>query len=229
MNNQNKAQNKILVIDDDSRIRMLLKMVLESREYDVLLAKDGKEGFDVFSENYPDLVILDIMMPVLDGLSCATNIRKISECPIIMLTAKGEEYDQIEGFEKGADDYVVKPFAPMVLIARVEALLKRTLKNDKNRKSYGILHIEQDAREVYVSDEKLLLSRKEYDLLVYLTENENISLSRDQILETVWGYDYLGSDNTVDTHINRLRNKLGKASDYIKTMRGFGYKFDTDN
>lgn len=223
-----KQQNRILVVDDDSRIRMLLKMILESRGYEVLLANDGKEGLKSFNENSPDLIILDIMMPVMDGLSCANEIRKISDCPIIMLTAKGEEYDQIEGFEKGADDYVVKPFAPTVLAARVEALLRRTSIIEKANKTYGDLKIEQDAREVYVQDEKLILSRKEYDLLIYLTDNNNISLSRDQILEAVWGYDYLGSENTVDTHINRLRNKLGKASEYIKTMRGFGYKFKTD-
>jgi len=220
-------KSRILVVDDDNRIRLLLKTILESRGYEVFLAEDGKQGLEAFKIYCPSLVILDIMMPVMDGLSCAAEIRKISNCPIIMLTAKGEEYDQVEGFDKGADDYVIKPFAPMVLVARIEALLRRTFSENNSLKEFEKLSIDIDARVVSVDGEEISLSKKEYDLLTYLTENYNISLSRDQILEAVWGYDYLGSENTVDTHINRLRNKLLGASEYIITMRGFGYKFET--
>ena len=217
---------KILVVDDDNRIRLLLNSILETRGYQVLLAQNGEQGLALFQTSSPDLVILDIMMPRMDGLTCAKEIRKLSNAPILMLTAKGEEYDEVDGFDSGADDYVVKPFTPMVLIARIEALLRRVSGGNKSKKTMGKLLLNSDAREAVVDGEPLNLSRKEYDLLLYLADNQHISLSRDQILEAVWGYDYLGSENTVDTHINRLRNKLKSASTYIVTMRGFGYKFE---
>ena len=223
---QEKKPYKILAVDDDTRIRLLLTTVLEARGYTVVTAENGRSGFDVFRHENPHLAILDIMMPVMDGLTCAKKIRKISDCPVLMLTAKGEEYDQVEGFDTGADDYVVKPFAPMVLIARIEALLRRAYGEETGKKQYGQLSLSPEGREVFVAGQPIDLSRKEYDLLSYLVENHHISLSRDQLLEAVWGYDYLGSDNTVDTHINRLRNKLKTASGYIVTLRGFGYKFD---
>ncbi|MEX1307014.1 MAG: response regulator transcription factor [Eubacteriales bacterium] len=226
MMEQEKQPYKILAVDDDTRIRLLLTTVLESRGYSVVTAENGQDGLDAFKREKPHLVVLDIMMPVMDGLACAKEIRKVSDCPILMLTAKGEEYDQVEGFNTGADDYVVKPFAPMVLIARIEALLRRAYGDASGKKQYGILSLVPEGREVLVSGDTVNLSRKEYDLLTYLVENHHLSLSRDQILEAVWGYDYLGSDSTVDTHINRLRNKLKSASDYIVTLRGFGYKFD---
>jgi DNA-binding response OmpR family regulator len=178
----------------------------------------------VFDETSPDMVILDVMMPKMDGFACCEHLRERSSCPILMLTAKGEDYDQVKGFECGADDYIIKPFTPMVLVARVEALFRRSL--GQQRTAFGSIKIDLDGREVTVDGASAVLSRKEYDLLVYLAENENISLSRDQILESVWGYDYLGSSNTVDTHINRLRTKLGKCAGYIVTLRGYGYRFE---
>ncbi len=223
---QEKNPYKILAVDDDTRIRLLLTTILEARGYTVVTAENGQNGLDTFKRENPHLVILDIMMPVMDGLVCAKEIRKILDCPVLMLTAKGEEYDQVEGFDTGADDYVVKPFAPMVLIARIEALLRRAYGEKTGKKQYGQLLLSPEGREVFVAGQPVDLSRKEYDLLSYLVENHHISLSRDQLLEAVWGYDYLGSDNTVDTHINRLRNKLKTASGYIVTLRGFGYKFD---
>ncbi len=225
MENENKPY-KILAVDDDTRIRLLLTTVLESRGYTVVTAENGQDGLTAFKREKPHLVILDIMMPVMDGLTCAREIRAVSSCPVMMLTAKGEEYDQVEGFDTGADDYVVKPFAPMVLISRIEALLRRAYGGQNGKKLYGALSLLPEGREVSVGGESIDLSRKEYDLLTYLIDNHHISLSRDQILEAVWGYDYLGSENTVDTHINRLRNKLKSAGDYIATVRGFGYKFD---
>ncbi len=221
-----KKPYKILTVDDDTRIRLLLTTVLESRGYTVVTAENGLDGLETFKREKPHLVILDIMMPHMDGLTCAREIRTLSTCPVVMLTAKGEEYDQVEGFDTGADDYVVKPFAPMVLIARIEALLRRAYGEADGKKQYGALALLPEGREVSVNGKTVDLSRKEYDLLTYLIDNHHISLSRDQILEAVWGYDYLGSENTVDTHINRLRNKLQSAGDTIVTIRGFGYKFD---
>lgn len=218
-------QNKtILVVDDEPRLRDLLRIVLENRGYDVLEAQNGKEALSLFASDSPDMVILDVMMPVMDGIECCKLMREASSCPIIMLTAKGEDYDQIIGLDRGADDYVIKPFTPMVLMARVEALFRRSYA--QTRTSHGSMDIDKDAREVTVDQAVIMLSRKEYDLLIYLAENDNISLSRDQILEAVWGYDYLGSSGTVDTHINRLRSKLGKCGAYIMTLRGYGYRFE---
>ncbi len=214
----------ILVVDDEARLRDLLRVVLESRGYRVLEALNGQDALRIFTEALPDMVILDVMMPVMDGFACCERLRGISKCPILMLTAKGEDYDQVKGLECGADDYIIKPFTPMVLVARVEALFRRSQSSQKT--VFGCMKIDPDAREVIVEGETVLLSRKEYDLLIYLSENENISLSRDQILESVWGYDYLGSSNTVDTHINRLRTKLGKCGAYITTLRGYGYRFE---
>ena len=198
--------------------------MLENRGYRVIEAENGKQALSVFDENAPDMVILDVMMPEMDGLACCSRLRAKSSCPVLMLTAKGEDYDQVRGFDCGADDYIIKPFTPMVLVARVEALFRRS--QNQQRTSFGSIRIDQDAREVTVDGTPALLSRKEYELLVYLAENENISLSRDQILEAVWGYDYLGSPNTVDTHINRLRTKLGSCGAYITTLRGYGYRFE---
>lgn len=216
---------KILVVDDETRIRDLLRIVLESRGYSVIEAKDGREAVQSAKQDNPDLIILDVMMPVMNGFDSCKQIRAFSNCPILMLTAKGEDYDQLEGFDCGADDYVVKPFTPMVLEARVKALLRRSSKNEV-RSGYGKLRIDEDARQVWVEDEEAVLNRKEFDLLYYLAKNENISLSRDQILENVWGYDYLGTSSTVDAHINRLRSKLNECGSYIITVRGYGYRFE---
>lgn len=221
---QDDIKKTILVADDETRLRDLLRIVLENRGYRVIEAENGKQALSVFDENAPDMVILDVMMPEMDGLACCSRLRAKSSCPVLMLTAKGEDYDQVRGFDCGADDYIIKPFTPMVLVARVEALFRRS--QNQQRTSFGSIRIDQDAREVTVDGTPALLSRKEYELLVYLAENENISLSRDQILEAVWGYDYLGSPNTVDTHINRLRTKLGSCGAYITTLRGYGYRFE---
>lgn len=224
MKHEEQKEKRILVVDDEARLRDLLRAVLESRGYGVLEAEDGMQALKMFVTDPPDLVILDVMMPVMDGFTCCRKLREHSKCPILMLTAKGEDYDQVQGLDSGADDYIVKPFAPMVLVARVEALFRRSSVAPRN--VFGSLKIDTAAREVTVDGVSVPLSRKEYDLLVYLAENDNISLSRDQILEYVWGYDYLGSSNTVDTHINRLRTKLGKCGSYITTLRGFGYRFE---
>ncbi len=225
----NERQNKkVLVVDDESSIRDLLRIVLESRGFEVIEADNGVSALRAFEAGNPDMVILDVMMPQMDGFECCRRLRGLSDCPILMLTAKGEDYDQVSGLDCGADDYVIKPFTPMVLVARMEALFRRSDKDGRPRTVFGCMRIDPNGREVYVDDERLALSRKEYDLLKYLADNYNISLSRDQILETVWGYDYLGSSNTVDTHINRLRNKLGRCSSYIETLRGYGYKFEVD-
>ncbi len=226
MTNKELKQKKILIVDDETRMRDLLRVVLESRGYSVTEAKDGFEALRVFETDTPDMVLLDVMMPIMDGLECCKKLREYSRCPILMLTAKGEDYDQIRGLDCGADDYIVKPFAPMVLAARVEALFRRSTSAPRN--VFGSLKIDMQAHDVTIDGESVPLNRKEYELLVYLAENDNICLSRDQLLEHVWGYDYLGSSNTVDTHINRLRNKLGKCGQYIATLRGFGYRFEVN-
>ncbi len=173
-------------------------------------------------------------MPVMDGFTACQRIREFSKCPIIMLTAKGEDYDQVNGLTYGADDYVIKPFTPMVLVARIEAVLRRFQSTEKSGKQdealiLGGLMIDQKGRSVVVSGKNIDLSRKEFDLLAYMAQNYDISLSRDQLLENVWGYDYLGSESTVDSHVNRLRNKLESCGRYLKTVRGYGYKFEVDH
>ena len=225
MEKQFEQKHKILVVDDETRIRDLLRIVLESRGYGVIEAKDGQEAVKSARDLKPDLIILDVLMPNLNGFDSLKQIRCFSDCPVIMLTAKGEDYDQLEGFDSGADDYVIKPFTPMVLEARVMALLKRSSKNDVCR-GFGELRIDEDARQVWVRETEVALNRKEFDLLSYFVKNENISLNRDQILEKVWGYDYLGTPSTVDSHINRLRSKLLGCGRYIKTLRGYGYRFE---
>ena len=220
------SNKTILIIDDEDRMREMLKAILETRGYSTFGASTGDEGLRAFRAMRPDMVILDVMMPVMDGFETLSEIRKSSSCPVIMLTAKGEDYDQVEGLEKGADDYITKPFTPMVLLSRIEAVLRRTADRNLTMNTFGEIRIDEKARSVFVGTEKLQLNKKEFDLLLTLTSNHDISLSRDQLLEKVWGYDYLGSDSTVDTHINRLRNKLGKSGGYIKTIRGYGYKFE---
>ena len=222
-----KPKQKIMVVDDETRIRDLLRVILESRGFEVVEAKDGIDAVSKAKENLPDLIILDIMMPGLNGFKSCKQIRSFSDCPILMLTAKGEDYDQLEGFDCGADDYVIKPFTPMVLEARVKALLRRCEKNDI-KEQFGRLKIDKAARQVWVDGSEIACNRKEFDLLYYLAMNENISLSRDQLLENVWGYDYLGTASTVDAHINRLRAKLETCGSYINTIRGYGYRFEVN-
>ena len=222
-----KPQNKtILIVDDEDRIRQMLKLMLENRGYNVFEASNGIEALKAFTAIAPDMVILDVMMPQMDGFECLREIRKKSDCPVLMLTAKGEDYDQIEGLEGGADDYMIKPFSPMGLSTRIEVLFRRSADNLAKKEVFGKLRIDEDARMVYTGTYPVILNRKEFDLIKTLADNDKISLSRDQLLEKVWGYDYLGSDSTVDTHINRLRTKLGECGQYIKTIRGYGYKFE---
>ncbi len=221
------SKQKIIVVDDETRIRDLLRIILESRGFEVIEAKNGQEAVEEAKAHVPNLIILDVMMPAMDGFESCRRIREFSDCPILMLTAKGEDYDQIEGFDCGADDYVIKPFTPIVLEARVKALLRRSERQGSKEK-FGRLNVDEDARQVWVDGDEVLCNRKEFDLLFYLSRNENISLSRNQILENVWGYDYLGTANTVDAHINRLRSKLKDCGAYITTIRGYGYRFEVN-
>ena len=209
-------------------MRKLVGDFLKKQGYQVVEAADGRETLEVFSsEPDIDLIILDVMMPVYDGWSVCREIRKTSQVPIIMLTARGEESDELFGFDLGADEYISKPFSLKILAARVHALLRRT-ENTKEIKSFGELVIDKPGRQVYLAGKKIELSPKEFDLLLYLAENAGIALSREQILNAVWDYDYLGDGRTVDTHIKKIRAKLGDQSDLIQTVRGLGYRFEVN-
>ena len=221
----------ILIIEDEIRIRFLLKDYLLSEGFSVIEACDGEEGLMAFKNNYVDLILLDLMMPKIDGLTVLENIRTVSDIPIILLTAKSQEEDKLYGYDIGADDYITKPFSPKILVAKVKALLKRTadLNEDQySTKNYNGLTINKLAHEVKVDNVQLSLSPKEYELLVYLCDNIGIALTRDTILDNVWGIDYYGDLRTVDTNIKRLREKLGEKANYIVTVRGSGYKFDVN-
>lgn len=220
--------NYILIVDDESRMRKLIKDFLVAKGYNILEAEDGEKALSIFEQNKEkiNLILLDVMMPKLDGWSVLRQIRQVSKVPIIMLTARGEEQDELFGFELGVDEYISKPFSPKILVARVEAILKRTNKNTKEVKNYGGIEIDKEGRTITVDGKVLELSLREYELLVYLVENENIALSRDKILNNVWNYDYYGDSRTIDSHIKKIRHKLGKKGKYIKTMRGVGYKFE---
>lgn len=219
-------KNKILVVDDEKRMRMLISDFLIDNGYDVIEAADGEDAIDVFfSDNDIKLIILDVMMPHLDGWQVCKEIRKSSDIPIIMLTAKVTEQDELTGFNKGIDDYIKKPFSPTVLVARVNSLFKRVYGNDKIIIK-GKLTIDVNNHIITSHDKNVNLSNTEFKLLVYFVQNEGRMLSRENILTSVWGYDFEGTDRTVDTHINRLRDKLANTGEYIKTVRGFGYKFE---
>lgn len=218
----------ILVVDDEERMRKLIKDFLKAKDYEVLEAEDGEKALEVFSENENKikLILLDVMMPKLDGWSVLRQIRQTSKVPIVMLTARAEEQDELFGFELGVDEYISKPFSPKILVARVEAILKRTAKEtDKEIKNFGGIEIDKTGRNVSVDGKLIDLSLKEYELLIYLIENEGVALSRDKILNNVWNYDYYGDSRTIDSHIKKLRHKLGKKGKYIDTIRGIGYKF----
>lgn len=221
--------NKILVVDDEPKIREVIKEYAEFNGYEVTEAADGMAAVGLCKLNDYDLVILDIMMPKLDGFSACKEIKKIKDVPIIMLSARGEEYDKLFGFELGIDDYIVKPFSPKELMARINVVLARR-KGSANAKAdvlkFGGLEINFPARTVSVDGKRVELTPKEYDLLFYLIENRNIALSRDKLLSDIWGYDFFGEDRTIDTHIKNLRNNLGPYRDYIVTLRGVGYKFE---
>ena len=220
--------SNILVVDDESRMRKLLKDFLSAKGYQILEAEDGEKAIEVFemNKNKIKLILLDVMMPKLDGWSVLRKIRQESNVPVIMLTARGEEQDELFGFELGVDEYISKPFSPKILVARVEAILKRVYGDSKQVKDYDGIVIDQEGRTVKVDGKTIDLSLREYELLKYLLDNENIALSRDKILNNVWNYDYYGDSRTIDSHIKKIRHKLGKKGKYIQTMRGIGYKFE---
>ncbi len=220
-------ENKILVVDDEPLIRKLVTDFLKKQGYITIEAEDGKKAMDLFwKEENIDLIILDVMLPEYDGFTVCREIRKKSKVPIIMLTARGEEFDEVFGLDIGADEYISKPFSPNILIARVNAVLRRSTVTDNDVKKFNGLIIDHNAHQVTIDDSIIDLSPKEYELLTYLSENYGKALSREQILDKVWGYDYYGDLRTVDTHINRLRIKLNEKSDYIQTVRGYGYRFE---
>ena len=218
----------ILVVDDESRMRKLLKDFLSVKGYQIIEAEDGEKAIEKFEENRNKikLILLDVMMPKLDGWSVLRKIRQESKVPVIMLTARGEELDQLFGFELGVDEYISKPFSPKILVARVEAILKRVYGDVKEVKDYDGITIDQEGRTVKVDGKPIDLSLREYELLKYLLDNENIALSRDKILNNVWNYDYYGDSRTIDSHIKKIRHKLGKKGKCIETIRGIGYKFE---
>ena len=218
----------VLIVDDESRMRKLIKDFLMQKNYKILEAGDGEEALKVFEENQNKIsvILLDVMMPKLDGWSVLRQIRQTSKVPIIMLTARGEEQDELFGFELGVDEYISKPFSPKILVARVEALLKRTKPEEKEIEDYGGITINSKGRTVTVDGKQVEMSLREYELLKYLVDNKGIALSRDKILNNVWNYDYYGDSRTIDSHIKKIRHKLGKRGKYIKTIRGVGYKFE---
>ncbi|MGN0614449.1 MAG: response regulator transcription factor [Porcipelethomonas sp.] len=220
---------KILVVDDEINIRRVVKEYAEFEGYEVFEAENGMQAVDmVKSEDY-DLIIMDVMMPKLDGFSTCKEIRKYKFIPVIMLSARGEEYDKLFGFELGIDDYVVKPFSPKELMARIKVVLNRNASKEPEipqRLVFDGLEIDLAGREVYVDGERASMTPKEYDLLFFLVKNKNLALTRDKLLEEVWGYDFFGDDRTVDTHIKMLRNSLGPYRKFIVTLRGMGYKFE---
>lgn len=225
--------NRMLIVDDEEKIRAVVREYAEFEGFTVSEAKDGMEAVSLCRNNDYDIIIMDIMMPKLDGYSACKQIRKIKDIPVIMLSARGEEYDKLFGFETGIDDYVVKPFSPRELMARVHAVLSRSQPPQPSgegeppqRVQFHGLEINLAGREVYVDGQRVSMTPKEYDLLFYLVKNQGIALSRDKLLEEVWGYDFFGDDRTVDTHIKMLRSSLGPYRSYIVTLRGMGYKFD---
>ena len=218
----------ILVVDDEFRMRKLVKDFLQKEDFTVLEAGDGEEAIKIFDGNKEkiNLILLDVMMPKLDGWSVLRQIRQESKVPVIMLTARGEEQDELFGFELGVDEYISKPFSPKILVARIKAILNRTEDKQKENKNYGGIEINTEGRTVTVDGKLVELSLREYELLKYLLDNENVALSRDKILNNVWNYDYYGDSRTIDSHIKKIRHKLGKKGKYIKNIRGVGYKFE---
>ena len=220
---------KVLVVDDESRMRKLVSDFLTKKDFVVVEAGDGEEAVDLFFEQKDiSLIIIDVMMPKMDGYEAVKTIRQYSQVPIIMLTAKSEERDELQGFQLGIDEYVSKPFSPKILVARVEALLRRsgTVKTDSVQ--VGGIVLDKAAHQVTVDGKPVDLSFKEFELLTYFVENQGIALSRENILNHVWNYDYFGDARTIDTHVKKLRSKLGSKGDYIKTVWGMGYKFEVD-
>ncbi len=226
---------RILVVDDEENIREVIKEYAEFEGHQVSEACDGMQAIEMVKNNDYDIIIMDVMMPRLDGYFACKEIRKIKQIPVLMLSARGEEYDKLFGFEIGIDDYVVKPFSPKEVMARVNAIVKRNQGAKQapaapapETVKFGGLEINFTSRDVYIDGVKANLTPKEYDLLFYLVRNKNIALTRNKLLEEVWGYDFFGDDRTIDTHIKMLRNNLGPYRNYIVTLRGMGYKFEAD-
>lgn len=223
-------QLKILVVDDESRMRKLVKDFLKKKDFEVLEAANGEEAIDIFfHDKNISLIVLDVMMPKMDGWEVVKEIRQYSKVPIIMLTAKSDESDELLGFDLGVDEYISKPFSPKILVARVEAILRRTnsVKGGEVLKA-GDIELDISAHEVKINGEKIELSFKEFELLNYFVVNQGVALSREKILNNVWNYDYFGDARTIDTHVKKLRSKLGKRGEYIKTIWGMGYKFEVE-
>lgn len=223
-------KRKILVVDDESRMRKLVRDFLVKSHYDVLEAEDGEQAVELFfKEKGIALVVLDVMMPKMDGWQVCREIREYSQVPIIMLTARGDEQDELQGFQLGVDEYISKPFSPKILVARIEAILRRTQSAEGGALlSCGGITIDKNAHQVLIDNQPVELSYKEFELLTYFVENKGIALSREKILNNVWNYDYFGDARTIDTHVKKLRSKMGGKGDMIKTIWGMGYKLETD-
>ncbi|MBQ9118622.1 MAG: response regulator transcription factor [Lachnospiraceae bacterium] len=218
---------KILVVDDESRMRKLVKDFLVKSNFEVLEAENGEEAVDMFfAQKDIALLILDVMMPKMDGWQVCREIRQYSKVPIIMLTAKSDERDELLGFELGVDEYISKPFSPKILVARVEAILRRTNQQEEVSLEIGGIVIDKTAHQVKIDGQSIDLSVKEFELLSYFVENKGVALSREKILNNVWNYDYFGDARTIDTHVKKLRSKMGEKGEYIKTIWGMGYKFE---
>jgi len=220
---------KIMVVDDESRMRKLVKDFLVRKNYDVIEAENGEQAIDLFfTKKDISLIILDVMMPKLDGWQVCREIRQYSKVPIIMLTAKGDEKDELLGFDLGVDEYISKPFSPKILVARVEAVLRRSIASDEDVISVGGIVLDKTAHQVKIDSEEIDLSFKEFELLTYFVTNKGVALSREKILNNVWNYDYFGDARTIDTHVKKLRSKMGPKGDCIKTIWGLGYKFEVE-
>ncbi len=220
---------KILIVDDESRMRKLVKDFLVRKNYDVIEAENGEQAIEIFfSKKDISLIILDVMMPKLDGWGVCREIRQYSKVPIIMLTAKADEKDELQGFELGVDEYISKPFSPKILVARVEAVLRRSIVTEEDLIDVGGILLDKNAHQVKVDGVEIDLSFKEFELLNYFVTNQGVALSREKILNNVWNYDYFGDARTIDTHVKKLRSKMGLKGDYIRTIWGLGYKFEVD-
>ncbi|MFO3713216.1 response regulator transcription factor [Oribacterium sp. P9] len=220
---------KVLVVDDEERMRKLISDFLKIKGYETVEAGDGEEAIDVFfADKEIALIILDVMMPKMDGWEVLKTVREHSKVPVIMLTARTEETDELKGFEYGADEYISKPFSPKILVARVEAILRRSGVNQNEVVRVGGIEVDKSAHSVKIDGKEIELSFKEYELLLYFIENKGIALSREKILNNVWNYDYFGDARTIDTHVKKLRAKMGTKGDYIKTVWGMGYKFEVE-
>ena len=218
---------KILVVDDEARMRKLVKDFLTNKGFQVIEAGDGEEAVDIFfADKDIALVLLDVMMPKMDGWEVLKTIRKYSQVPVIMLTARSEERDELQGFSLGVDEYISKPFSPKILVARVDAILRRSNMVSTDTLNVGGICIDKAAHQVTIDGSEIELSYKEFELLTYFVENQGLALSREKILNNVWNYDYFGDARTIDTHVKKLRSKMGKKGDYIKTIWGMGYKFE---